>query len=342
MRVLLGERSAPVRLTPLGEGSRVVAPGAEGRLLVDGLPVDSPFRMGGGRMVAVDGAPYRGVIEVRARPRGLAVVNVVPLESYVAGTLHRELYPQWDGAVLLAQAVATRTYALYRVGRSRSRHHHLDATAGDQVYGGVAAETPAARRAVAATRGEYLSHGGRPILAVFHSASGGRTATAREVWGRSLPYLVSLEVPGEESSPDAYWRVSVPVGELSALLRGAGWGVGRLEELRVSQRTGSGRVARVLAQGTEGERTLTGRDLRRLLDSGTLRSTLYEIRREEAEFVLVGSGHGHGVGMSQWGARAMARRGASYREILNRFYPGAELRRLVEEPPAVAASGGGG
>lgn len=342
VRVLLFERAGPVRLTPLGEGSRIVAPlGASGSLLVDGQRVASPFRIGGDGLVAVDGSPYRGVIEVHERDDLLTVVNVVPLEAYVAGTLHRELYPQWGGAELHAQAVAIRTYALYRMRRARGSLHHLDATAGDQVYGGVAAETPAARRAAEATRGQYLSYGGRPILAVYHSASGGRTASAQEVWGRDLPYLVSLDVPGEEASPDAYWRVTIPSEALATLLEDAGWGVGPLRELRVLERTRSGRVARLQAVGGAGTRTLSGRELRRLLETGTLRSTLYEVRKEGETFVLSGSGHGHGVGMSQWGARAMARGGASYREILFRFYPGAVLSSLADAAPAVAKGGGG-
>jgi stage II sporulation protein D len=223
VRVLLFERAGPVRLTPQREGSRIVAPLDEGeQLLLEGERVDSPLRLGGEGLIAVDGAPYQGIIEVYAGGGRLSVVNVVPLEAYVAGTLHRELYRAWGGAELLAQAVAIRTYALYRMRRARGRLYHLDATAGDQVYGGVAAETPAARRATDATRGQYLSYAGHPILAVYHSASGGQTASAQEVWGRPVPYLVSVDVPGEEASPDAYWRASVSVETLEALLEGAG------------------------------------------------------------------------------------------------------------------------
>jgi stage II sporulation protein D len=342
VRVLLFERAGPVRLTPQGEGSRIVVPLEKGeRLQVDGQQVDSPLRLGGERQIAVDGAPYRGQIEVYGDQGRLTVVNVVPLEAYVAGTLHRELYRAWDGAVLLAQAVAIRTYALYRMRRSRGRLYHLDATAGDQVYGGVAAETPAARRATDATRGQYLSYRGSPILAVYHSASGGQTASAQEVWGRQVPYLVSVDVPGEDASPDAYWRVSVSVTALEGLLERSGLGVGRLQDVRVRERTTSGRVAQVEILGDRGFRTASGRELRRILDGGTLRSTLYEILRDGDDFVLVGSGHGHGVGMSQWGARAMARSGASYEEILELFYPGAELRGGADAMPAVASGGGG-
>jgi stage II sporulation protein D len=342
VRVLLFEQAGPVRLTLQGEGSRVVAPLDGGKqLLLDGKRVDSPLRLGGESLIAVDGAPYRGAVEVYAGQGRLSVINVVPLEAYVAGTLHRELYRAWGGAELLAQAVAIRTYALYRMRRARGHLHHLDASAGDQVYGGVAAETQEARRATDATRGQYLSYAGRPILAVYHSASGGQTASAQEVWGRPVPYLVSVDVPGEEESPDAYWRVSVSIETLEGILEQAGLGVGALQDLRVLERTASGRVSRVEVLGQRSSRTVSGRELRELLDGGTLRSTLYEILRAGDDFVLAGSGHGHGVGMSQWGARAMARSGASYQEILGRFYPGAELRGLARAAPAVASGGGG-
>ncbi len=74
--------------------------------------------------------------------------------------------------------------------------------------------------------------------------------------------------------------------------------------------------------------TLTGRELRTALGESRLKSTLFELREDEEGFVFVGSGRGHGVGMSQWGARAMARRGDDYRKILETFYPGAEIARL--------------
>jgi stage II sporulation protein D len=255
---------------------------------------------------------------------GLLVVNEVPLERYVEGILLREVYPGWDAAVLRAQAVVARTYALYRRSRSRpERPWDLTASDDSQVYGGIAAEAPEARRAVAATRAEVLVFEGRPILAAYHSASGGRTASAQEVWGRAVPYLVSVPVEGEELSPDTYWRISVSTATLGRALVGLGWSVGRVEEIRVAERSSSGRVRRVSVRGNGESVELSGRDLRRA--AGGLPSTLFEVRREGDGYLFVGSGHGHGVGMSQWGARAMAQHGASYREILAKFYPGVRI-----------------
>jgi stage II sporulation protein D len=178
---------------------------------------------------------------------------------------------------------------------------------------------------VRGTRGELLVYRGEPILAAFHSASGGQTASAEEVWGRALPYLVSRPVPDEEDSPDTYWRASVSRTTLGRALEPLGLRLGAVRQVRVEGRSASGRALRVRLQGTEGSESLEARALRSALGRSVIRSTLFEVRNAEDGFIFVGSGHGHGVGMSQWGAQAMATRGASYREILEWFYPGTQL-----------------
>jgi stage II sporulation protein D len=254
-------------------------------------------------------------------------VNRVPLEHYVAGTLGRETYPGWEDETFKAQAVATRTYALHEAARHADGPFDLEGGTRGQVYGGFDAESPQVVAAAAATRGEYLAWRGRPILAVFHSASGGRTASAEEVWGQALPYLVSVPVENEEDSPDTYWRASVSRTTLGRALVPLGVQVGPVRELRVVERSPSGRAWTVQVRGREGTKEIEARALRESLGAKVIRSTLFEIRSTPEGFLIVGSGHGHGVGMSQWGAEAMARRGAGYREILASFYPGTELVR---------------
>jgi stage II sporulation protein D len=247
----------------------------------------------------------------------------------VAGALHREVSPGWEREALRAQAVAIRTYALHRMAIAPRGHlHDLEASPGDQVYGGMDAETNGARRACRETRGEYLAWSGRPILAAFHSSAGGRTASAEEVWGEPVPYLLSRAVAGEDGSPHAAWRLGVSAGELGAALARAGKSVGEPRELRILERSPSGRVGLLRVDGAAGSRTLSGKGLRAALGPQRLKSTLFDVRRSAGGFVFSGAGYGHGVGMSQWGARALAREGADYRAILERFYPGTRLRRL--------------
>jgi stage II sporulation protein D len=323
LRVLLLETSSATRVA----GTRVAPDGA-------GLRVDG--RRVGSRWVAPGAGPHRagdhwvrGSVAVERHGPGLRVINFVPLETYVAGTLGTEVYSRWDASTLRAQAVVTRTYALYQRARNGAQGYDVEADTSSQVYGGVRAESEAIASAVADTRAEVLTWNGEPILAAFHSASGGRTASAQEVWGEALPYLRSVDVDGEEDSPDTYWRVRLSRGELSRVLAPLGLGLGAFREARIAERTSSGRAARVELFGSDGSGLVTGRQLRSALGDERIRSTLFEIRAIEGDVVIVGSGHGHGVGMSQWGAQAMAERGADYRAILAAFYPGTTLERRI-------------
>lgn len=332
VRVRLLHSGAPVTVTT-GSVQQTVAPHASG-LRVDGrvasgrlrLPPPGPHRLAGRR--------YRGAIEFIRVGRGLDVVNEIPLEAYVAATLLGEVSPSWGQQALRAQAVASRTYALHRRARAGDKPWHLEADTSAQVYLGIEGEAPWAWQATDATRGEYLAWRGEPILAAFHGTAGGRTASAAEVWGRTLPYLVSVEVPGEEASPDSRWRAWVSRGELEKIAAAMGRPVGSLAEVRVLAETPSGRVAEVALVGSDGQTRVSGRALRRALGATRLRSTRFRVRPEPTGFVFLGSGYGHGVGMSQWGARVLARRGVPYRRILAHFYPGTELRQLSALAPA--------
>jgi stage II sporulation protein D len=326
IRVLLMEADGRVRVGDwrAGGGGTIVEPGPSG-LLADRRPVGDVWRLAGSGIVAVNQMRFRGELEIRRISDGMQVINQVMLEDYVAGILGREIYPDWHLETLKAQAVVARSYALHQRAESEGQAFHVEAGTSSQVYGGVAAETPAIRAAVLATRGEFLAYARKPILAVYHSASGGRTASSEEVWGRPLPYLVSLEVADEQDSPDTYWRATISKTKLGRALDSLGIGIGPPRELQVMDRSRSGRALRVRIRGDKGNHDLEARALRTALGESVIRSTLFEIRSAQDAFVFVGSGHGHGVGMSQWGAQSMAQRGSTYREIIQTFYPGTSL-----------------
>ncbi len=323
VRVLLEASAGSVEVRRGGEAISLRP--APGGLRANGQLSGGAWRAVDSQPLMVDGMRVRGAIAVDRVPNGLRVVNEVPLEAYVAGTVGREVYAFWNAETLKAQAVVTRTYALHeRAQRARRGFDVYGGTRG-QVYGGVDAESAAVLAATTATRGEFLAWQSRPILAVFHSASGGQTASSEEVWGRAAPYLVSLPVENEEDSPDTYWRASISGTTLGRALATLGLDVGPVREIEVSERSASGRALRVAVRGAGGHSLLAARDLRSALGETVIRSTLFEIRTTGDGFVFVGAGHGHGVGMSQWGAEAMARRGAGYRQILAAFFPGTEL-----------------
>jgi stage II sporulation protein D len=318
-------------------GARVAVEGPEIRVLladrvgtveVDGRTIRREKSWPGPGPHEVDGRRVRGAVEITRGPVGLRVVNELPLEDYVAGTVLGEVSEAWGDALLRAQAVAIRSYSLHRRAEAGGRDWDVEADTRGQVYLGLDGETDAVRAAVAATRGQVLTFGGEPILAAFHSAAGGRTASAAEVWGRDVPYLRSVAVPGEQDSPDTYWRARVAPDELRRALAACGHELGAPRDVAVVERSASGRAVAIRVRSGDDAVVVSGEALREALGNGRVRSTLFDVHRAGGDFVFVGSGRGHGVGMSQWGARALAAEGASYAQILARFYPGARLERI--------------
>ena len=349
VRVSLFEQRGRVRVIPASGRETAIEPKGDGLQILRGPRVSrwssrgtGPFRVVG----SSNELRVRGVVHVLRTQEGLEVINEVPLESYVAGTLGAEMYSRWESAALEAQAVAIRSYTLHQMNRQADARFDVRADVRSQVYGGLASESAPVRDATHRTRGEVLLYSGRPILAAFHSASGGRTASAEEVWGESVPYLPSVEIEGEDDSPDTYWRASIRPGTLGRAAASLGHAIGDVDRARVVERSRSGRALVVELRGERGKARVRGRDLRSALGPGTLKSTRFEIREAHSGVVFVGSGSGHGVGMSQWAAQAMALSGSSYREILSNFYPGTRLGHVREldsiRLPEVSSAAGDG
>jgi SpoIID/LytB domain protein len=337
VRVLLVEEERGSLVIVTKAGKRIELSRAENGLRVNGGTTrrtwssqgDGPFRVlsgsGQSRTFRV-----RGKLHVRGSGKGLAVVNEVPLETYLEGTLGAEMYTTWNDHALRAQAVASRTYVVHQMQANGHKPYDVRADVNSQVYRGLDAETESVSRAVSATRGEVLTHSGRPVLAAFHSASGGRTASAEEVWGESVPYLGTIEVENEDESPDTYWRAAASPRTLGRVASALGHSIGDVYSARITRKSDSGRVLELELRGDAGRARVGGRSLRETLGNDILKSTLFEVRNGDAGVVFVGSGRGHRGGMSQWAAQAMAQRGASYREILRTFYPGTRIQRAKD------------
>lgn len=281
----------------------------------------------GGRPVRVEDKlrAYRGVVEVRRTDAGLTVVNELDLEAYLYGVLKMEINPAWPAEAVKAQAVAARTLALASLGRFAREGYDVRDTTDSQVYGGATFEDPRATAAVDATRGLVALHGGQPILAVYHADSGGRTESSENVWGRPYPYLRGVDDPYVAGSPYERWTLSVPLDRLEEALRAGGVPARGIRSVEVAEVSESGRALRVRVVGAEGSWELTGHRLRTLLGPDVLRSTLFTVRTEGALVVFEGRGWGHGVGMSQWGARGMALRGWDFTRILQHYYTGVVI-----------------
>lgn len=267
--------------------------------------------------IFIDDAWYRGRVLVMPSGGKVTAVNWVDLEEYLYSVLGAEMPASWPQEALKAQAVAARSYALNRRDRSLSEPFDVGTTTAHQVYKGLASEAPSTVAAVNATRGQVLTHSGRVIEAVFHSSSGGRTENVEDVWQQPLPYLRS--VPDfDQDAPVFRWSETFTAGQFQQRVTG----IGRLQAVSTERVTPQGRVVSIRLQGTQGTRTLTGTQLRQALG---LRSTLFSVSIQGDTIRFDGRGFGHGLGMSQWGARGLALQGYTYPQILAHYYQGTVL-----------------
>jgi stage II sporulation protein D len=303
-----------------GHRSATVESGGRTRVIAGPAVFDGPVRL--------DGRELPGRLEIFLDQDGLVAVNVVDLERYVAAVVASEVPSGWPREALRAQAVAARTFAVaQKVAQGAGARAHLGASVVDQVYGNAAHPQPAALEAARATAGEVLTYGAAPIAAWFSASCGGTSESAEAAFNLApgaAPYVHG----GDEDGDAREWTVRIPFAEITAALRKARRMEAPIEEVSVQSRTGSGR-ARVLAMKTAGgPRPLAAVELRQLLGYARLPSLLFDVTSAGGVAVFRGRGSGHGVGLCQWGARARAQRGESYREILSHYYPGAEIRRM--------------
>ena len=242
----------------------------------------------------------------------------MPLDDYLVGVLLGELPGDFHREAKQAQAVAARTYALRTVAFGVKHPGFVCTSSGccqswadpDSFSEASVAQ---AREAVERTEGLVLTYDGKLIDATYFSCSGGRTEDAVAVWGGDVPYLQSVESPGEEEA--THYRDEVIFAE-SEFLKNLGL-TGPVSIGNAAYTKGGG-VDTMLICG----KTFTGTQLRSLLG---LRSTAITITLEPGQVRVTTQGFGHRVGMSQYGANAMAEAGHDFREILAHYYPGTQI-----------------
>ena len=188
-----------------------------------------------------------------------------------------------------------------------------------QVYKG---NNPDARvsSAVEETKDEVLTFDGKPIESFYHSTCGGKTENPEEVFGKSYPFLHSVET-GCTLSPYATWERSIPAAEIEKALN-----INGIQNIVIKSFTSTNRVKQLDIVHSTGTATVNATDLRKALGWSRLPSTNFSIAADGNLFVFGGKGYGHGVGLCQWSTLQMAREGSKYREILSFFYPGTSIQ----------------
>lgn len=274
----------------------------------------------------------------------------MPLGEYLVGVVAAEMPPDFHTEALKAQFVAARTYTVRRMrvfGFSGGCSLHPDADVCASAAAGQAYLSDAGMRqrfgildayrfrqrlyeAEVATRDLILTYEGAPIEALYHSSSGALTADAAEYFGQAYPYLQPVSDRGAEAAPNYETTATFTAETLAEklglelatpVMQAVGAGKAPVE---VTAKTATGRVQTVKV----GTATLTGRELRERLG---LRSANFTIALQAGKVVITTKGYGHGVGMSQYGANAMAKAGKDWRAILTHYYTGVRIDRIFDD-----------
>lgn len=273
---------------------------------------------------------YSENMNVKVKRESKNIIEEVPFEDYVVGVLAGEMPVSFDIEALKAQAVAARTYVMKKMADNKDKEYDIVDTVQNQVYisneelkekwqDNYSEKINKVKQAVLETKGEYLTYNGKIIEAFFFSTSVGKTENSEEIFSSAEPYLRSV---------DSYWDAEVsPVfsesNEFSLQEFYDKLNLKYQEKLniKITETTSTGRIKKIKINN----KNFTGSKVYSLLE---LRSTFFTIEQIGSNVVVTTKGYGHGVGMSQYGALAMAKKGYKYDEILKHYYQGVDIKKI--------------
>jgi len=266
-------------------------------------------------------------------------VESMTMADYLWRVVAAEMPASFEPEALRAQSVCARTYSLWKLSAHSHEAEGADICADSSCCQAYISPDAAAQKwganaeaysqkiagAVADTDAQILTYNGAPIQAVFFSSAAGSTAGAGEVWGRALPYLVPVDSPEGDEVPNYRTQVILNAEEVKSLTLASYPGA----DLSGDPSTWFGQASRNDGGGVIsiplGGVTLTGGQVRSLF---SLRSACFTTAWDGTQFTFDVTGYGHGVGMSQYGANAMAKSGSGFEDILTWYYTGAEVGQL--------------
>ena len=268
---------------------------------------------------------YYGDIYIKQVDSKLQIVNFVDIEKYLLGVVPYEIPSSFPLEALKAQTVIARSYAQTNINRKKKDFDLYDDTR-SQVYSGIPkSRVSNVEKAIKETKGEVITYNGRVIDALFHSYSGGYTASAKEVYGNDIEYLKPVEDKYSKGVPMSVltWTYLIPKSQLEKE-------IGFIPVDYDIEYTESNRVKYIILYNEDRslEKKYTGAEFRRKYSTSKIKSTAYNINIENGDIKVVGSGYGHGVGFSQWSSKTMAEdEKMSYKDIINFFYTGVKIEK---------------
>lgn len=265
---------------------------------------------------------YRGEMSFIVETGLIVPINTLFLEEYLYSVVPSEIGEFFPDEAIKAQILAARSYTYSKINENLGKQYQLVDGTDSQMYLGYQRENPKINRLVNETQGEVICYDSKPIIAYYHSTSGGFTANIEEVWnGNPVPYLKMVDDTGNgDESPRSVWSFSIKKSEFS---KKVGFNVNGIiiEEMK------NGRVTLVKIFGDK-SMTISGNELRKIIGYNKIFSTIFDVFDFENELIFAGRGSGHGVGMAQWGACGLAKKGKNYKEIVKFYYTGVEIINL--------------
>jgi len=298
----------------------------DNNIIINGIPIpDKEIELLSDDFLELNNKKYRGSMCVLIKENEILIINKVKLDYYLYGVLPSEVIPNWPEECLKAQAVAARTFAVFNKMNSKSPYYDLDSNILSQVYKGYNLETKRTNDAIDGTKDEIMIYNGKVIQAFFHANSGGMTASSEEVWGGKIDYLKSREDTFCKKEKNYEWKISLSQEKISEKLEKNKIMTGEIYDIKIMERSESGRVKTLKIYGSSGTITIKGKDLRNYLGENNIKSTIFFVEKQNNAFVFNGFGWGHGVGLSQEGAKGMSENGWDYKKILKHFYTGIDI-----------------
>ena len=281
--------------------------------------------------ISINGRRFRGEMDIiRTENLKLLVINRLDIEDYINGVLYHEVSHWWPMEVLKAQAIAARTFAIYKSSEAGDKDYDLRSDIYSQVYGGKTSERFRTNKAVEMTAGKILVYKREILPAYFHATCGGHTEDASLLWDANIRPLKGRPCRYCGRSPHLHWVKKIPLVSIEERLNKYGYKIRGLGDIRTSSRDASGRIKTVSIIDSLGREKIPANKFRLAVGPNVIRSTNFTVKIKGDKATFNGKGWGHGVGMCQWGAYYMARRGLRAVDILRFYYPGARIVDLKD------------
>lgn len=261
-------------------------------------------------------------------------VQAMKMEEYIQGVVAGEMQSNWPIKALAAQAILARTFTLEAMERGGVPSRGTNASTDIKEFQAYNKEAinDNVKQAVEMTRGVIITYEGKPAKTWFHASAGGKTATAKEGLNykdAEPAYIKSVDSPDDLAPEDVKkWTANFSVNDVITALQKQNIKIDSLESISLGEKGPSGRTTVFMINGKE---QANAPELRIALDSKVLKSTLLEkVEKNGTEVSFTGTGYGHGVGMSQWGANKMAQEGKGPEEIVQHYYPGTKIEKRYQ------------